>query len=171
MPSSNPAAAPARGRHDRFWILGAICLAGLVLPLSFTAPPVAIPAIAAELGGSPVALNWMTNAFMLAFGSCLMAAGTLADTYGRKRVFATGIVAFAAVSLLLALAPSLAALNALRVLQGVAAALALAGGNAALSQEFHGPARIRAFSLLGTAFGLGLAFGPSLAGCRRYPPP
>ncbi|UZW60687.1 MFS transporter [Lysobacter enzymogenes] len=164
MPSSNPAAAPARGRHDRFWILGAICLAGLVLPLSFTAPPVAIPAIAAELGGTPVALNWMTNAFMLAFGSCLMAAGTLADTYGRKRVFATGIVAFAAVSLLLALAPSLAALNALRVLQGVAAALALAGGNAALSQEFHGPARIRAFSLLGTAFGLGLAFGPSLAG-------
>ncbi|QQP94833.1 MFS transporter [Lysobacter enzymogenes] len=161
--SASPA-EPASGRHDRFWILGAICLAGLVLPLSFTAPPVAIPAIAAELGGSPVALNWMTNAFMLAFGSCLMAAGTLADTYGRKRVFATGIVAFALVSLLLALAPSLAALNGLRVLQGVAAALALAGGNAALSQEFHGPARIRAFSLLGTAFGLGLAFGPSLAG-------
>ncbi len=162
--SSSIVAGPAPGGHDRFWILGAVCLAGLVLPLSFTAPPVAIPAIAAELGGSPVALNWMTNAFMLAFGSCLMAAGTLADTYGRKRVFATGIVAYAAVSLLLALAPSLAALNALRVLQGIAAALALAGGNAALSQEFHGPARIRAFSLLGTAFGLGLAFGPSLAG-------
>lgn len=164
MSASASSAGPAPGRHDRFWILGAICLAGLVLPLSFTAPPVAIPAIAAEFGGSPVALNWMTNAFMLAFGSCLMAAGTLADTYGRKRVFATGIVAYALVSLLLALAPSLAALNGLRVLQGIAAALALAGGNAALSQEFHGPARIRAFSLLGTAFGLGLAFGPSLAG-------
>jgi MFS family permease len=164
MSASPSPAGPTPGRHDRFWILGAVCLAGLVLPLSFTAPPVAIPAIAAELGGSPVALNWMTNAFMLAFGSCLMAAGTLADTYGRKRVFATGIVAYAAVSLLLALTPSLAALNALRVLQGIAAALALAGGNAALSQEFHGPARIRAFSLLGTAFGLGLAFGPSLAG-------
>ncbi|MGO4780702.1 MFS transporter, partial [Lysobacter sp. 2RAB21] len=105
-------------------------------------------------GGSPVALNWMTNAFMLAFGSCLMAAGTLADTYGRKRVFSIGIVAYAIVSLLLALAPSLAVLNGLRIAQGVAAALALAGGNAALSQEFHGPARIRAFSQLGTAFGL-----------------
>ncbi|MBW8811733.1 MAG: MFS transporter [Lysobacter sp.] len=163
MPSPPPAAA-LPGRYDRFLILGAVCLAGLVLPLSFTAPPVAIPAIAAELGGSPIALNWMTNAFMLAFGSCLMAAGTLADTYGRKRVFSIGIVAYAVVSLLLALAPNLLTLNALRVLQGVAAALALAGGNAALSQEFHGPARIRAFSLLGTAFGLGLAFGPSLAG-------
>ena len=164
MPAPLAATATPGGRHDRFWILAAVCLAGLVLPLSFTAPPVAIPAIAVELGGSPVALNWMTNAFMLAFGSCLMAAGTLADTYGRKRIFSIGIVAYAGVSLLLALAPSLLALNALRVLQGIAAALALAGGNAALSQEFHGPARIRAFSLLGTAFGLGLAFGPSLAG-------
>ncbi|MEH6418263.1 MFS transporter [Pseudomonas sp. CGJS7] len=162
--SDSPTAAAAPGRYDRFLILGAVCLAGLVLPLSFTAPPVAIPAISAELGGSPVALNWMTNAFMLAFGSCLMAAGTLADTYGRKRVFSIGIVAYAVVSLLLALAPNLAVLNGLRIAQGVAAALALAGGNAALSQEFHGPARIRAFSLLGTAFGLGLAFGPSLAG-------
>ncbi|MGH8082052.1 MAG: MFS transporter [Lysobacter sp.] len=164
MPLSLPDDGPVRGRYDHFLILGAVCLAGLVLPLSFTAPPVAIPAIAAELGGSPVALNWMTNAFMLAFGSCLMAAGTLADTYGRKRVFSIGIVAYAIVSLLLALAPSLTTLNALRFAQGIAAALALAGGNAALSQEFHGPARIRAFSLLGTAFGLGLAFGPSLAG-------
>lgn len=152
------------GRLDRYLVLGAVSLAGLVLPLSFTGPPVAIPAIAAELGGSPVALNWITNAFMLAFGSCLMAAGTLADRYGRKRVFAIGIVAYALVSALLALAPSLLALNLLRLLQGLAAALALAGGNAALSQEFHGPARIRAFSLLGTAFGIGLAFGPSLAG-------
>jgi len=163
MPPSDPA-ADASGRLDRFLILGAVCLAGLVLPLSFTGPPVAIPAIAAELGGSPVALNWMTNAFMLAFGSCLMAAGTLADTFGRKRIFAIGIVSYAVVSLLLALAPNLATLNALRIVQGIAAALALAGGNAALSQEFHGPGRIRAFSLLGTSFGLGLAFGPSLAG-------
>lgn len=163
MPPSDPT-ADASGRLDRFLILGAVCLAGLVLPLSFTGPPVAIPAIAAELGGSPVALNWMTNAFMLAFGSCLMAAGTLADTYGRKRIFAIGIVSYAVVSLLLALAPNLATLNALRIVQGIAAALALAGGNAALSQEFHGPGRIRAFSLLGTSFGLGLAFGPSLAG-------
>ncbi|MEI2457360.1 MFS transporter [Lysobacter firmicutimachus] len=163
MSVSLPADRPV-GRLDRYLVLGAVSLAGLVLPLSFTGPPVAIPAIAAELGGSPVALNWITNAFMLAFGSCLMAAGTLADTYGRKRTFATGILAYALVSLLLALAPNLLALNLLRLLQGVAAALALAGGNAALSQEFHGPARIRAFSLLGTAFGIGLAFGPSLAG-------
>jgi MFS family permease len=93
-----------------------------------------------------------------------MAAGALADAVGRKRVFACGIVAFAAASLGLVFAPGLLALNALRVAQGVAAAAALAGGNAALAQEFQGAARLRAFSLLGTTFGVGLAFGPSLAG-------
>jgi MFS family permease len=79
-------------------------------------------------------------------------------------VFAIGIISFAVVSLLLSLVPNLIALNALRFAQGIAAALAYAGGTAALSQEFHGPARIRAFSMIGTSFGLGLAFGPSLAG-------
>ena len=155
---------PSHGALDRYLILAAVCLAGLVLPLNFTGPPIAIPAIAHELGGSPAALNWMTNAFMLGFGSCLMAAGALADAIGRKRVFAAGIIAFAVASLGLVFVPNLLVLNLLRVAQGIAAAAALAGGNAALAQEFHGRARLRAFSLLGTTFGVGLAFGPSLAG-------
>lgn len=149
---------------QRFLVLGAVCLAALVLPLSFTGPAVATPAIAKALGGSPIALNWITNAFMLAFGSCLMAAGALADSYGRKRVFIAGIGAFALSSLALAWAPDLLWLDLLRALQGVAGAAAFAGGMATLAQEFDGHARTRAFSLLGTTFGVGLAFGPLLAG-------
>ena len=71
---------------------------------------------------------------------------------------------FAAVSLLLAVAPTVFWLDLLRGAQGVAAAAALAGGTAALAQEFDGHARTRAFSLLGTTFGVGLAFGPLLSG-------
>ena len=149
---------------QRFLMLGAVCLAALVLPLSFTGPALATPAIAKALGGSPIALNWITNAFMLAFGSCLMAAGALADSYGRKRVFIAGIGAFALSSLALAWAPDILWLDLLRALQGVAGAAAFSGGMAALAQEFDGHARTRAFSLLGTTFGVGLAFGPVLAG-------
>ncbi|ESQ81858.1 hypothetical protein AEAC466_20050 [Asticcacaulis sp. AC466] len=145
-------------------ILMAVCLAALVLPLSFSGGAVATPAIGADLGGSPSALNWITNAFMLTFGSSLMAAGALADQFGRKRLFVTGIVAFAVVSLALSFAPSILVLDLLRAVQGFAAAAALAGGTAGLAQAFEGPARTRAFSLLGTTFGLGLAFGPLLAG-------
>ena len=146
-------------------ILAAVCLAALVLPLSFSGGAVATPAIGRDLGGNPTALNWITNAFMLTFGSSLMAAGALADQFGRKRVFLTGIIAFATVSLALSLAPSILILDILRAAQGFAAAAALSGGTAALAQEFDAEARTKAFSLLGTTFGVGLAFGPLLAGC------
>lgn len=150
-------------RH-RMAILMAICLAALVLPLSFSGGAVATPAIGRELGGSAVAMNWITNAFMLTFGSLLMAAGALADQFGRKRLFVSGLVGFVACSLALGFAQSILTIDLLRAVQGVFAAGVLAGGTAALAQEFDGPARTRAFSLLGTTFGLGLAFGPVLAG-------
>lgn len=148
----------------RALVLAAVCLAALCMPLSFTGPAIAIPAIAAELHGSPLALAWISNAFMLSFGGCLMVAGTLADRYGRKRVFLMGMSLFGAATLSLAVAPSILLLDVLRAVQGLACAMALSSGLAALAQEFDGSSRARAFSLIGTAFGAGLAFGPFLAG-------
>lgn len=145
-------------------VLAAVCLAGLMMPLSFTGPAVATPAIARDLGGSPVALAWVVNAFVLAFGSFVLAAGTLADQYGRKRIFRLGVLGFTILSAISTFAPGLVALDLLRGAQGIAAAMAMAGGAASLAQEFEGPARTRAFSLLGTTFGVGLAFGPIWSG-------
>lgn len=71
---------------------------------------------------------------------------------------------FVIFSAALSFAPSLFVLDLLRAGQGVGAAAALAGGSAAMAQEFEGRARIRAFSMLGTTFGIGLAFGPIVAG-------
>ena len=155
---------PPHVRSERPLILGAVCLAALTLPLSFSAGAVATPAIGRDLGGSAEALTWITNAFMLTFGGLLMAAGTLADRYGRKRVFTIGVATFTGFSLALGLAPSVWLIDFLRAGQGVGAAAALAGGSAALAQEFDGHARTRAFSLLGTTFGVGLAFGPVVTG-------
>ncbi|WP_063547593.1 MFS transporter [Burkholderia territorii] len=157
-------AASATSARRRAWVLAAVCMAAVALPLSFSGGAVATPAIGRDLHGGPVAMNWITNAFMLAFGSFLMAAGALADQFGRKRVFAIGVGGFTLMSVALAFAPSMLAVDLLRAAQGLAAAAALAGGTAALAQEFDGAARTRAFSLLGTTFGIGLAFGPVLAG-------
>ena len=161
---STPAQPAVRKTAQKLLILGAVCLAALAMPLSFTGPAVALPAIADDLGGSPIALSWVTNAFMLSFGSCLMAAGALADRFGRKRIFIAGIAGFGLASLALSAAPDTTWLAFLRAAQGVAGAAALSGGVAALAQEFEGQAATRAFSLLGTTFGVGLAFGPVLAG-------
>ncbi len=160
MSSSLSVASPKASRL----ILAAVCLAALILPLSFSAGAIATPIIGRQLGGSSTSLIWITNAFMLAFGSTLMAAGALADAYGRKKLFAIGVGAFAVLSLLLAAAPSVLWIDVVRALQGLAAAAALSGGSAALAQVFDGHARTRAFSMLGTSFGTGLAFGPILAG-------
>ena len=149
---------------SRLLVLAAVCLAALVMPLSFTGPAIALTAIHHTLGGSALALSWVTNAFMLSFGSSLMASGTLADTYGRKRLFLIGMALFALAAWTLAGSTSMATFIALRALQGLAASLAFASGMAALAQSFAGPAQTRAFSLIGTTFGVGLAFGPLLSG-------
>lgn len=154
------AKAPCSGAS----VLLTVCLAVLVLPLSFSAGAMATPAIAADLGGEPLALSWITNAFMLSFGSSLMVAGALVDRFGAKRLFQTGIASFAVTSLLIGGAPDIVWLDVLRGLQGLASAVTLAGGSAALARLYEGKARTRAFSMLGTTFGVGLAIGPILAG-------
>lgn len=150
--------------HDGTWVLFAVCLAALTLPFSFSGGPIATPSIGRELGGSAASLTWLTNAFMLTFGSLLMAAGSLADRFGRKRIFASGIILFVIASLASSFASSVIAIDLFRAVQGIGAAGALAGGSAAIAQEFDGHARVKAFSMLGTTFGIGLAFGPVLMG-------
>lgn len=83
---------------------------------------------------------------------------------GRKLIFTAGIASFVVFSLASSFVSSVVAIDLLRAAQGVGAAAALAGGSAAIAQEFDGHARTKAFSLLGTTFGVGLAFGPVLMG-------
>ncbi|KRB50125.1 MFS transporter [Rhizobium sp. Root708] len=152
---------PAR---TRTLALIGVCCAAAAMPLTFTGPAVALPAISRDLGGSPIALNWVTNAFMLTFGSSLMAAGALADSYGRKRIFLAGLAAFLIFSAGLAFSFDIVCFDILRALQGLGAAAAFSGGMASLAQEFDGHARMRAFSIVGSSFGVGLAFGPIASG-------
>lgn len=161
-----PQSPQLRQRADRkkLLILAAVCLSALVLPLAFSGGAVATPAIGRDLGGSSAMLSWVTNAFMLTFGSLLMAAGALADQFGRKRLFVLGLGGFVLASLAISVAASTLWLDILRGAQGIAAAASLSSGAASLAQEFDGHARTRAFSMLGASFGIGLAFGPLMAG-------
>ncbi|RJF89314.1 MFS transporter [Oleomonas cavernae] len=167
VPSDTDVAVANRNGHitpEKWLLLGAIFLAAVVMPLSAIAPVVALPAIGAELGGSAFAINWIVNGAFLAFGSAVMAAGALADRFGRKRLFTLGLGAYSILSLIVAVSPSILVLDIVRTVQSAAAALAMIAGFAALAQEFEGPARTRAFSILGTGFGVGIAFGPIVGG-------
>jgi MFS family permease len=158
---TRPSSSMAR---DKLLILAAIFLVAVTIPISFSGPAVAIPAIGRALGGSVATLGWIVNAFMLGLGSTIMLGGALADQFGRKRMFKLGIIAFTAASSAIGLAPNVAVLDLLRGLQGIGGAIAISAGFAALAQEYEGAARTRALGLIGSGFGIGLAFGPLIAG-------
>ncbi len=156
--------ASSDAARKKAFILASIFLVAVTIPISFTGPAVAIPAIGADLGGSVTALNWIVSGFMLAIGSTVMLGGALADQYGRKRMFILGMSGFTIASFAIGFVPSVLVLDLLRGVQGVAGAIALSAGFASLAQEFEGPARTRALGLIGSGFGIGIAFGPIIAG-------
>lgn len=153
-----------KGPAARAALVLTACLTAALIPLSIAGPAVLVPAIGRELGGSAVALTWLINAYLLTYGSATLAAGSLADTYGRKRVWLAGIALFSIVTAAIPAAPSVVWIDILRLVQGIAASAAFAGCMAALTQEFTGHARMRVFSLIGTTFGAGAAFGPLVCG-------
>src|SRR3954467_6274934 len=100
-----------------------LCLAQFVVVLDATIVAIALPAIQDALGLSTTGLQWVITAYTLAFGGTLLAAGRLADRYGRRRAFTAGLVVFALASLGCGLAPAGAALLAGRTVQGLGAAM------------------------------------------------
>ncbi|MCP2338655.1 MFS transporter [Actinomadura rupiterrae] len=152
-------------RRSRPAITLAVVLAAFVtVPMSISGAAVALPGIGTALHASGGPLQWVMNAYNLTFAAFLLVAGSLADLFGRRRVFAAGAALFAAGSVGAALAPGIAALDATRAVAGLGGAGVFASGGAILATAFDGAARTRAFAAMGSAAGLGLALGPTLSG-------
>jgi MFS family permease len=144
--------------------LVAVAFASVMLPLTVTGPAVALPSLATSLGAGVGAGQWVQNAYGVTFAACLLAAGGLGDRFGRKRVLLIGIEVFLAMSLVCGLASNIVLIDLARAVQGIGAAGVLTSGAAILAASFEGPARARAFGVLGASFGFGLALGPLVAG-------
>ncbi len=139
----------------------AMCLGALMFGLEITSVPVILPRLEEVLHGDFQELQWVMNAYTLACTTVLMATGTLADRFGRKRVFMISVTAFGATSALCGLADSMALLIAGRLLQGLAGGAMLICSIALLSHQFQDARdRGRAFATWGVVSGIGLGFGP-----------
>ncbi|MGQ4390578.1 MFS transporter [Streptomyces sp. SAS_270] len=154
---------PSAARHPVI-TLTAVVLASLLLPISLTGASVAMPGVAADFHNGLAAGQWIVNGYDLTFASFMLAAGSFADRFGRRKVFLTGIALFALCSLISALSNGIVLLDIARAIAGVGAAAVLTSGSALLAQVFDGPARAKAFGVFGTAVGIGMAFGPFVAG-------
>ncbi|MCQ8871672.1 MFS transporter [Mesorhizobium sp. LMG17149] len=146
-------------------VLFAACLACLMFGLEISSVPTILPTLEQVLHADFKQLQWVMNAYTIAVTTVLMAVGTIADRYGRKRVFLVAIAAFGLTSLICGVAESVSTLIVARFLQGLSGGAMLICQLAVLSHEFReGRERAVAWGWWGVIFGTGLGFGPIIGG-------
>lgn len=149
---------------SKWWTLIVVSVAVLMLLLDITVVSVALPSISRDLHANFEHLQWVVDAYSLALASWLLAGGSSADRYGRKRVFAMGLALFITASALCGLARTPLMLDLCRAVQGVGGALLFSTALALLGHSFQGRERGLAFGTFGAVTGIGVAIGPLVGG-------
>lgn len=145
--------------------LTAVCLAAMMSGLEISSVPTILPILEKQIHASFTQLQWIMNAYTLACTTVLMATGTLADRFGRKRLFLISIMAFGLTSFLCGAVNSAAWIIVGRFMQGISGGAMLICLIAILSSQFPaGKARNLSFTAWGVVFGFGLGFGPMIGG-------
>jgi EmrB/QacA subfamily drug resistance transporter len=147
------------------WVLATVCAAVLAINLDTTIVNVALPSISRELSAGTRQLQWVVDAYNLAFAGLVLAAGSLSDRFGRRPALIIGLVGFAAASAAGALVTSAGALVAARFAMGAFAALIFPTTLSIISNTFRERReRAAALGIWGAVVGLGVATGPITGG-------
>jgi len=133
-------------------------------PFDGSVVTLALPSIGRDLGGDVVTLGWAATAYVLGLTVCVIPFGRLADIRGRGRIYSLGVGLFTCASALCGLAPSLPVLIAMRVLQGVSAAMMAGNSIALLTSVFPANERGKVLGINTATVYVGLSVGPSLGG-------
>jgi len=161
MHTTSPHGFSTRQRVILLVLLGA----GFMLSVDFSILNVALPEAGAGVGLGPEGLPWITSAFALPAAGCMLLFGRLADFFGRRRLFLSGMALLAAASVVGGLASQAEIMLAARALQGVATAMALPATMALLTTTFSDPAvRARVLGLRGALLSAGFAVGALIGG-------
>lgn len=154
--------APYSKRWSALFLL---CTAQFIVIMDTSIIGVALPAIKADLGYSQSGLQWIFNAYVIAFGGFLLLGGRLSDLFGARKVFMWGFVILSAASLLAGVAWSEAALNAGRALQGLGSALIAPAALTLVLSKFTDPKEInKALGFWGASAAAGGSAGVFLGG-------
>jgi EmrB/QacA subfamily drug resistance transporter len=157
-------AGPTITAHQRATLIVA-CIGQFMTLLDVSIVNTALPAIQRGLHSSFSELQWVVDAYSLAFAVLLLTAGAVSDRYGRKRLFQIGMAIFALGSLLCGLSTSSAELDAARVFQGIGGAALAPTALALLAAAFpDARQRVRAVSLWAAISGIALGIGPTVGG-------
>jgi EmrB/QacA subfamily drug resistance transporter len=148
----------------KWWTLTAVSVGIFMLLLDVTIVNVALPDIQRELDASLSDLQWVIDAYALTLAALLLTAGSLADRFGRRMLFAIGIAVFTVGSLLCGVAGSPVMLSLSRAFQGIGGAIMFSTSLALIAHAFRGRDRGVAFGVFGAVTGIAVAIGPVLGG-------
>jgi len=158
-----PSAPLSRGAAN--FVLATASATCAVIVLDTNVVAVSLPSIARSFHASFADVEWVVSAYMVAFASCLLPAGGLADRLGRKKMLLLGLAVFFLASLGCAIAPSVLFLNVSRAVKGVGAAMLLTAALAVIANTFHeGAPRARAWAIWGMCMGLATTVAPLIGG-------
>ena len=151
--------------NHKWWALVAVCTGVFMLLLDITIVNVALPSIERDFHASLSDLEWVVSAYALTLAAFLLTAGSLADRFGRRRLYGVGIVWFTAFSVLCGVSTNPLFLNLSRAAQGVGAAIMFSTSLAILADAFRsGRDRGIAFAVFGAVTGIAVAIGPVIGG-------
>jgi EmrB/QacA subfamily drug resistance transporter len=163
--SSAPAALRPTGKARSPWaVLAVLCLGLFMILLDGTIVNIAIPRIQTSFGTSFSNIEWVMNAYILAFAVLLVTLGRFGDLWGRRKLFVGGMVLFTLGSLACGLAPSIYLLIAFRVVQGVGGAAMMPSTLSIIAAVFPADKRGAAMGVWGGVSGLASGLGPVLGG-------
>ncbi|MGW5265064.1 MFS transporter [Microbispora sp. NPDC004025] len=149
----------------RWWALVAVSLATFMTYLDNNVVNVALPTIQRDLALTISGLEWIVSAYILVFAGLLLAGGRLADVFGPRTAFFTGLTVFTLASVAAGLAGSQETLIAARAVQGLGAALVTPSTLALLPRIFPDPReRATAVGIWSAVGALALAIGPLTGG-------
>jgi EmrB/QacA subfamily drug resistance transporter len=151
-------------RKATAWVVTLAAIGSFMGAIDTLVVATALPVIRTDLGASVSQLEWTVNSYNLAFAVMLVTAAALGDRFGRRRLYAAGLVGFGAASALAALSPTVEWLIAARAVQGVAAAFMMSLGLALLSAAFPPERRGTAIGLFSAVTGIAVASGPLVGG-------
>ncbi|MFD9737205.1 DHA2 family efflux MFS transporter permease subunit [Umezawaea sp. NPDC059074] len=152
------------GARGPWVVLAALALGAMMDALDSTVVAIANPSIGAEFGTTLDQLEWVTNGYMLATAAFLITAGKFGDTFGHRRVFLIGVVAFVISSVLAGLATGIGQLIVFRVLQGASGSLLIPTALAIIAATFPEDKVKSAFGVFMGSFAIGGASGPFVGG-------
>jgi EmrB/QacA subfamily drug resistance transporter len=137
----------------------------LIAQIDTSVVNLAVKSIGADFKASVTALQWIVDAYNLVYASLLLSAGTLADLYGRRLIFALGIGLFSLGTLVCGLAPDVATLVIGRAVAGLGAALEVPASLAILTIAYpDSRERTRALGIWASCYGIAMVIGPTAGG-------